>query len=336
MNIKNLKPKAKESVFLSSRMNKAVFMFGNIDCMRLVETEIDYSGREFEFSLLAFKKLLPSLEFMNINMITVDDKCENATFHTPDGKTLDCVVFGRQFDFLDCFDDSCSFIPKDLIPVIQNVGLSVTADVSRTFLQGIFFAENGDIVATDARRLTLKKTPLNFHNLIVRPEAFNSFNGKKDVYYKIKKVIRNSYGTDEVYTYIQLSDGDNRVITCAIKGAFPKYEKVIPDTTDFETEYADGYEIFKKNEKAFKSGDVHYVRFIDGSIQNSQGVEICKTQSKMNFRFNIQYLKDVFTTFGNSLTVKFCNEPSNWGTFKPAVFGDPKDFFTLVMPLCKD
>ena len=30
MNIKNLKPKAKESVFLSSKEGKAIFMFGNV------------------------------------------------------------------------------------------------------------------------------------------------------------------------------------------------------------------------------------------------------------------------------------------------------------------
>lgn len=332
MNIKNLKAKAKESVFLSSKEGKAIFAFGNIDCMRLIETDIEYSDRDLEFSLGGFKKILPSLEFMNINKITVDDNCNYATFHSPD-KTIDCMVLGREFDFLDCFSDDFTVIPNDLIPVIQNIGLSVSSDCMRYFMQGIFFAENGDIVATNGCLLTLKKTPLKFHNLIVRPAAFNSFNGKKDVYVKIAKIIRNSYGKDKVYTYIQLSDGDNKVITCAIDGRFPNYTKVIPeDMSVYETEFTEGFGVFKKNEKAFKSEIPYCAIFEEGSIKNSSGIEICKTQSKMNFRFSVEYLKDVFLTFGDKINVKFPKETSNWGTRKPVIFGD-SDYFSLLVPL---
>ena len=44
MNIKNLKPKAKESTFIFSLDGKATFAFGNLNCLRVVKTDIFYNG----------------------------------------------------------------------------------------------------------------------------------------------------------------------------------------------------------------------------------------------------------------------------------------------------
>lgn len=93
----------------------------------------------------------------------------------------------------------------------------MSTDKARYFMNGIFFAENGDIVATDGRCLAMKKTGLKFHNTIIKPEIFKFF-GKADIYVRY----------NDTFASIELNDGKTKAVASVIDERFPNYNVVFP------------------------------------------------------------------------------------------------------------
>lgn len=325
MNIKELKPKAKESTFILSLDGKAVFAFGNINCLRLVKTDIYYNGHAAE--LVDWKKRYSGLEFVECDCILENEKCDQWDFN---GYKIN--GYARQIDFLTCFQEDIQIIPKDLIPVIKDIGMNCSTDVRRFFLNGIFFSENGDIVGCDAVRLSLKTSPITWHNDIIYPQAFDSFNGKKDVIVKYGSVERESAGIKEQFRYVWFSDGDNTVVTQVIKGSYPNYKKVIPDINIMEKKFVTGFSVFKKQEKVWKSYNNKV--FINGENiikpQDENSPELCFGKLKdFNAKacFNGIMLRDIYKQYGDKTYVYIPEELNH-----SFVFGT-EDYFSVVMPM---
>lgn len=98
-------------------------------------------------------------------------------------------------------------------------------DEMRYFMNGVFLAENGDIAATDGKRLGVLKTDFSFGSWIIQ----------RDVFYKLRKAkeIRiEALLPEPGMAVLRLSGGGVTVLCRPIDGLFPNYEKVIPDTFD--------------------------------------------------------------------------------------------------------
>lgn len=325
MNIKNLKPKAKESTFIFSLDGKATFAFGNLNCLRVVKTDIFYNGHAA--LLIGWKNRYLGLEFVECDCILENEKHTQWDFNGY--KINGCT---SQIDFPSYFQEDSQIIPKDLIPVIKDIGLNCSTDCMRPFLNGIFFSENGDIVGTDTHRLSLKSSPITWHNDVIYPQAFNCFDGKKDVTVKYSSVKRELGSLKEQFRYIWLSDGNNIVITQAIKCNYPYYKKVIPDLNNMNKKFCKGFSLFKKYEKVWKSYSNKVFLNEENIIrpQDENSPEICLgklTGFNAKVHFNGIILRDIYKQYGDEIYVYIPEKLNN-----SFVFGT-EDYFSVVVPM---
>lgn len=333
--VKKLKLKTGEEPMLLSFNGKVSFYGVKNSVFRLMAcTEISCSN----FTNIALLKreyndFVKRAEFFNLTEVKCDDDLRFVSFNENDRTVLKLMCFNRDYDiFKQSYEDDV-IIPCSLVNTIKDVGRSASVDETRYFMNGIFFAENGDIVATDGRRLTLKTSPFKFNNLIIPVHAFSPFNGKNEIYVKIFK------GREQ--TYLKLNDGEHTVYVETLYGQFPNYKKAIPEEKDVEEHFAKGMKLFSINRKLF-SKKINHCKIINGSdvrfcSEYDEGIELGKIEYPIDQVFNGNYLADIAEVHGSDLTVKIHKEDSKYRTRNQmsTVFGN-KDFFTVVMPLAID
>lgn len=201
--------------------------------------------------------------------------------------------------------------------LINKIGLSVHTDLDRYFMTGVFFDENGNIVATDARRLSLAKTENVFGKTIVNPIAFSYFKGEVLMQWN-EKMTKISQNENVVYIY-------------NIIGQFPNYPKVIPES--YKTTGIINLSLFK-NEKLYKDKGYNKVIFDGDSVSsNKLGCEIGKVSNPfIKASFNGLFLKDIIKQHGEEVSVSVPELDDSGFINKACRFGDD-NYFTIIMPL---
>lgn len=311
--IKELKLKPKENGLLFQKDGDFTKIYSSIDfnMFRLLDStdkikiNVDFviSQKDTIKNLLTYLSLQESAEIvLNSHKLTVNDKVfESANPVEP-------------FLYNEVLNDGV-IIDADLI---NKVGLSVSTDLCRYFMTGVFFDENGNIVATDARRLSVAKTDNVFGKTIVNPIAFSYFKGEVLMQWNEKMT--------------KISQNDNVVYISNIDGQFPNYSKVIPES--YETTETVNLSLFK-NEKLYKDkGLNNKVNFNGDSVSSDLlGCEIGKVSNPfIKASFNGLYLKDIIKQHGEEVSVSVPELNNSGFISKGCRFGDD-NYFTIVMPL---
>lgn len=281
------------------------------------------TGLNFQIKILdRFENLLHFCKSLNFT------KIDNEIFMN--GEKIEYEEYNG---FLEGYQKDIQFnLSKNELNIIKNVGLATSTDLNRYFMTGIYFAENGDIVATNARRLHCFKSNLSsFKNDIVPPKTFKTIKNDACITRYIKTELEK---TSVIW---EISDRKNTVFSECIEGQFPNYKKVIPDFTSENPVLIKNMEMFKDYKKFTsasspsiliqKNNNVisKYLNISIGDIKISEPKEMC---------FNAQYLADVYKLLGSE-----CNlySPGDMKVSEPSVFSNNnKDVFAVVMPMRGD
>lgn len=310
--MKELKLKAKENglIFQKDGDFTKIYSSINFDLFRLLDrTDKIKINEDFSISqkytiknLLMYLSLQENVEIVfEKHNLTINDKVfENAN---PVDPFLDNEVLNNGV-----------IVDADLI---NKIGLSVHTDLNRYFMTGVFFDENGNIVATNARRLSLAKTENVFGKTIVNPIAFSYFKGEVLMQWN-EKMTKISQNENVVYIY-------------NIIGQFPNYPKVIPES--YKTTGTVNLSLFK-NEKLYKDKGCNKVNFDGDSVSsNLLGCEIGKVENPfIKASFNGLSLKDIIKQHGEEVSVSVPELNDSGFINKACRFGDD-NYFTIIMPL---
>lgn len=306
-----LKPKENGLLFQKDGDFTKIYSSINFDLFRLLDRtdkikineDFSLSQKDTIKNLLMYLSLQESVEIIfGKHKLTINDKVfESANPVDP-------------FLYNEVLNDGV-IVDADLI---NKVGLSVGTDLCRHFMMGVFFDENGNIVATDARRLSLAKTENVFGKTIVNPIAFSYFKGEVLMQWNEKMT--------------KISQNDNVVYISNIDGQFPNYSRVIPES--YETTGTINLSLFK-NEKLYKDNGLNNkVNFNGDSVSSDLlGCEIGKVENPfIKASFNGLYLKDIIKQHGEEVSVSVPELNNSGFISKGCRFGDD-NYFTIVMPL---
>ena len=310
--IKELKLKAKENglIFQKDGDFTKIYSSINFDLFRLLDRtdkikineDFSLSQKDTIKNLLMYLSLQENVEIIfSKHQLTINDKVFEIA------NPLDPVLYNEVLN-------NGVFVDADLV---NKIGLSASTDLNRYFMTGVFFDENGNIVATDGRRLSLAKTDNVFGKTIVNPIAFSYFKGEVLMQWNEKMT--------------KISQNDNVVYIYNIDGKFPNYSKVIPES--YKTTGTVNLSLFK-NEKLYKSKEGNKVNFNGDSVSSDLlGCEIGKvSNSFIKASFNGLFLKDIIKQHGEEVSVSVPELNSEGFINKACRFGDD-NYFTIIMPL---
>lgn len=225
--IREITGKNAGAVYLQSLNGKAVILAGS-DLTRgvsLVSLGAEYSGSAKAVSRNDLRSVKSSLELADVSRITEDGEYlmfGNIELRAAETDApIDVSLMGKA---------PLESISLDTDTTAETVKLTEYAskDETRCFLNGVYFAVNGEIVATDGRRLGLYRTPAKFGGWIIHREVFGKFSKPKTL---TIDVMRRSGGEDK-NTLLRLSDGKKTVFAETINAVFPNYKRVIPDANE--------------------------------------------------------------------------------------------------------
>jgi len=195
-------------------------------------------------------------------------------------------------------------------------------DETRYFITGVHFAENGDIVATDGKRLFINE----------RNEE-KQFSFTVSVFKEWKSIDAFYYTKEKVFFE---KDGITIMVN-HIEGNFPNYKRVIPEIFQYTTVFSDNsflqeikevvkiqkaerdaaYKtLFNKNKIACVSGDNEYY-----TVNKRTFID-----SDEGFYLNSNYIVDMINTLGKYIQVNH-----NYNN-QAIVFNDTKDKI-VIMPM---
>lgn len=189
-----------------------------------------------------------------------------------------------------------------------------STDATRCFMNGVFFAKNGDCVATDGRRMAVQKTTLKFDDFIVSRQVFKFFEKSKylrlEYYPKSKTCV--------------FSDDEKTIYTECIDGRFPNYQRVIPqyELKPYEIDFD-----YKKHKKLIESFSKKLPKVsLYGNDIYCEDYKVGSTNLNSDFVvFDANFLNDIIKD-----TSKNC-DISGGSQTKACVFGD-ENFKVICMP----
>ena len=310
--MKELKLKAKENglIFQKDGDFTKIYSSINFDLFRLLDRtdkikineDFSLSQKDTIKNLLMYLSLQENVEIVfSKGTATINDKVFEIA------NPLDPILYNEVLNNGVIVD----------VDLINKIGLSVHTDLNRYYMTGVFFDENGNIVATDGCRLSLAKTDNVFGKTIVNPIAFSYFKGEVLMQWneKITKISQN----------------DNVVYIYNIDGRFPNYPKVIPDS--YKTTGTINLSLFK-NEKLYKNKKKNRVIFDGDSVSSDLlGCEIGKVSNPfIKASFNGLFLKDIIKQHGEEVSVSVPELNNSGFISKACRFGDD-NYFTIIMPL---
>lgn len=310
--MKELKLKAKENslIFQKDGDFTKIYSSINFDLFRLLDRtdkikineDFSLSQKDTIKNLLMYLSLQENVEIIfSKGTVTINDKVFKIA------NPLNPILYN------EVLNDGV-IVDADLI---NKIGLSVHTDLNHYFMTGVFFDENGNIVATDAHRLSLAKTENVFGKTIVNPIAFSYFKGEVLMQWN-EKMTKISQNGKVVYVY-------------NIDGRFPNYPKVIPDS--YETTGTINLSLFK-NEKLYKNKGMNRVIFDGDSVSSDLlGCEIGKVSNPfIKASFNGLFLKDIIKQHSEEVSVSVPELNISGFINKACRFGDD-NYFTIIMPL---
>lgn len=301
--------KRQSSIYLTSEDARACF-FTPIDALTTTfvktETDIVYNYRQplFIKDVNLVKERI-KYELANIEKIETDGsivkigkvelKAENGTLPIE-------------------LDDNYRFynLSEFNIPVLEKYS---STDANRYFMNGVFFAKNGDCVATDGRRMAVQKTDLEFDDFIVSRQVFKFFE-------KSKYLDLDYYPNSKTCVF---SDDDKIVFTQCIDGTFPNYQRVIPkyELKPYEIDF--DYKKHKHLIESFSPKALPRVCLYENGIYCGDYKVGSTSLNSDLIVFDANFLNDIIKD-----TSKNC-DISGGSQVKACVFGD-ENFKVICMP----
>lgn len=199
-----------------------------------IAVEVDIPGRTTVFCD-KFLGILRSLPEDTIEFELQDQRLDIRPLLKKIDFQLKCIEVDKFPELKDVVQDQYFEIPqKDLIDMINQTIFAVSDDETRYFMNGVYL-ENLDgsiiMVATDGRRLSFISRKIgekvsDFEGVIIPPKILNLLRrlcpGEGNLYIAVSdKNIFVKFGA------VKLSSN-------LIEGQFPKYDRVIPESQDFE------------------------------------------------------------------------------------------------------
>lgn len=324
--VKDLTGSKNDKAVIVSENGMAVAYTGDSDFEGFIRTELGakYGGEPQVVYSFSWRNVKAQLELEKVSEIRKDGKF---------------LYFGGVS--VECEPGKGLFLPektagkKEELVAAYNLDTETTAtllrfseyaskDEMRYFMNGVFLAKNGDIAATDGRRLGVLKTDFKFGKWIVKHEVFQKLKKAKEI--KIEALL-----PEPGVEVLRISGGGTTILCSPIDRQFPSYEKVIPDK-------------FTRTEKSGIEFD--YAKFKDyikektGGKDNPGTVVLYKESiwcwnievGKLNFQtdkpmfFNPQYLADALKDGGN---ISWNDDGKE--SLRAVLFGTAKQM-SVVMP----
>jgi DNA polymerase-3 subunit beta len=250
-----------------------------------------------------------------------------------------------KFPEIPSFEEEKFFeIPqKDLIEMISQTSFAISHDVTRYFMNGVYFEQNEGklvMVATDGRRLSyiskqLENSIPEFTPIIIPDKALNLIRKLASGEGNISLAINEKN--------IFFSFDNQNISTTLIEGNFPNYQKVIPaeQTHKITINREDICEAVKRvsplvDQKAKRI----YINLKDGGlVLSSEESEIgfakeeipCDyTGEEVTFALNCLYISDPLHEIGDEAVILEYTEPGKAITLRSA---QQRDYFHIIMPM---
>jgi DNA polymerase-3 subunit beta len=236
---------------------------------------------------------------------------------------------------------------KDIIEMISQTNFAISHDVTRYFMNGVYFEQNEGriiMVATDGRRLSyISKQPENvipeFSPVIIPDKALGLIRKLASGEGNISLAINDKN--------IFFSFDNQNISTTLIEGNFPNYQKVIPAEQKYKINInrEDISEAVKLvSSQVDQKAKRIYVNLKEGSLtlsseKNAVGFEMgfakqeipCDyTGEEVTFALNCMYLSDPLREIGDDAVVIEYTEPGKAVTLRSA---QQRDYFHIIMPM---
>ena len=325
--VKSLVGGRRDKAVIVSESGMAVSYTGNGDddsgFVRM-ELNTEYKGEPRIVYPTGWSHVKASLELEEVSEIRADGKrllFGSVAVECADGiGLLPEEIAGRKAETVAEYD-----LDAETTETLLRFSEYASKDELRYFMNGVFLAENGDIAATDGRRLGVLKTDFKFGNWIV----------KRDIFQKLRKAKQIRIELLEVpgLQFLRLSGGGVSVICKPINGTFPPYEKVIPSTFSsteknrIEFDYAK----FKACIKEATGGkdDPGTVVLYKGSVWcGNTEVGRLNFQADKPMFMNPVYLADALKDGGN---ISWSEDEKSGEVMKAVLFGTKRQM-SVVMP----
>lgn len=218
--VKSFLGNAGDDIYIVSENSMAVAYTGKEYCKIRTELGIYYAGWTLLIDSKDLRSKKAALELFDAERIKLDE--DGKTFKI--GNMLGIVK--DKSDEIPNFSDfsgtdfgTFRFSGEEIKRLIHLAGCASTEE-NHLFMNGVFFAENGEIASTDAYRLCVWKTAGKYPKIIIHRDAFKPFRKSKKITITVK---------GDGIRMVEISDGKTTVRTAEIDGTFPNYSMVIPD-----------------------------------------------------------------------------------------------------------
>ncbi|MDR1626699.1 MAG: DNA polymerase III subunit beta [Spirochaetia bacterium] len=240
---------------------------------------------------------------------------------------------------------------KDILEMISHTSFAISHDVTRYFMNGVYFEQNEGrivMVATDGRRLSyISKQPENaipeFNPIIIPDKALN-----------LIRKLASGEGT------ISLAINDKNVFfafdnqnisTTLIEGNFPNYQKVIPSEQTHRITI-NREDISEAVKRIFPNVDQKtkriYINMKNGSFTLSseesevdfareEDIDFAREEipcdyegEEVTFALNCLYLSDPLREIGDDAVILEYTDPGKAITLRSA---QQRDYFHIIMPM---
>jgi DNA polymerase-3 subunit beta len=234
---------------------------------------------------------------------------------------------------------------SELFKGIKQTSRSFAVDDARKVLHGTYFnLENNSIVSTDGKRLSVSHVEMdisdkNFLNFIAPPQVTSLITSQnKNINDNCVIELYKDYN-DEV-SIVVFEFAKKRITTKLIKGAYPNYKQVIPES--FSNKVTIDRKQFLSSLHTVDSIADDFESFIALNFCNNK-IKISKTTSanscntemdieydkdSVDFNFNAKYLSDAFSIIDKDVITFSFNDG-----ISPCSIEDNDGFFYIIMPM---
>ena len=346
-----------------------------------ISTSIPFEGIRFSHGDIPvaiyfreFKKFVIDYSEKNSSPLSISyDAAEEEVDLSLQGKTITCTSpIGLTTPSKDALISQLPIsINKAFIKDLLTVSQVADPEECRVQLNGVYFDDNGTIVATDGHRLmAIQNNKYIFPKMIIPVAAINALKSIDSFSYFLTPVVRQmvevegkgknkkEIKTETLYRVV-ISDSKYTITANLIEGPYPDYERVIPKKTYPETISFSKKEFLSviKEAKPLLNKKTHMIKFkvrhgkIVLYLHGESGKHIehhlrlvfyCKLQSSSSdlergFKvgFNSKYLSELLNTVNtDEITLAFTHDYTNRPDIFPVLINKAdSQRKTLIMPL---
>jgi DNA polymerase-3 subunit beta len=240
-------------------------------------------------------------------------------------------------------DKFFDFSQKDIIEMISQTTFAISHDITRYYMNGVYLEKNEDrlvMVATDGRRLSyISKKPENvisdFSPIIIPDKALNLVRKLASGEGNISLAINDKN--------VFFSFDNQKISTTLIEGAFPNYQRVIPEKQTYRINI-NKEELSEALKRVSPLVDQKAKRIYvnlkkETLLLSSEESEIglakeeiaCDYEGEeVTFALNCLYLSEPLREIADASIVMEYTEPGKAITLRSA---EERDYFHIIMPM---